>query len=86
MTKKSLLLGAAAGAGAFLLALAPSDTRAQAAATADDPALTPLLAELARQQTQIADNQTKIDDALAAVAEDLRVARIFAGRGGGKAK
>ena len=44
------------------------------------------IAEVAAQQTIIAENQAKIDEKVAAVAEEIRVARIFAGRTGGKAK
>jgi hypothetical protein len=34
----------------------------------------------------IVENQVKIETKLAAAAEDIRVARIFIARGGGKAK
>jgi hypothetical protein len=36
------------------------------------------------QQATITDNQAKIDAKLAAIAENLRLARIYAGRAGGK--
>lgn len=36
------------------------------------------------QQAAIADNQVKIEAKLAAIAENLRVARIYSSRGGGK--
>ena len=76
------LTGAAALAGALLL---PQPSSGQAPATGD-AALTQLLTELTTQQATIADNHTKIDEKLAAIAEDVRVARIFVGRGGGKTK
>jgi hypothetical protein len=41
-----------------------------------------LIKEVQAQQAQIADNQGKIDQKLAEVADSLREARIFAGRGG----
>lgn len=40
--------------------------------------------EVRAQQTAIAENQEKIDAKVATIAESLRVARIFASRGGGK--
>lgn len=70
-------------------AAAPAVTTAAPAApttatTTDDPAITAIVTAIAAQQATIADNQTKLDQKLAAVAEDLRVARIFVGRAGGK--
>ena len=76
------LTGAAALAGALLL---PQPSSGQSPATGD-AALTQLLTEITTQQTTLADNHTKIDEKLAAIAEDVRVARIFVSRGGGKAK
>ena len=76
------LTGAAALAGALLL---PQPSSGQAPATGD-AALTQLLTELTTQQATIADNHTKIDEKLAGIAEDVRLARIFVGRGGGKTK
>jgi phage host-nuclease inhibitor protein Gam len=40
-----------------------------------------LAKEVQSQQTAIAENQTKINEKLAAVAEAIRQARIYAGRG-----
>ena len=40
--------------------------------------------EVQAQQAILADNQTKIDAKLAAIAEQLRVARIYSTRSGGK--
>jgi hypothetical protein len=40
--------------------------------------------EVQAQQAVLADNQAKIDAKLAAIAEQLRVARIYSTRGGGK--
>ena len=72
------LTGAAALAGALLL---PQPSSGQSPATGD-AALTQLLTELTTQQTTIADNHAKIDEKLAGIAEDVRIARIFVGRGG----
>jgi hypothetical protein len=41
---------------------------------------------LKRQQTQLADNQNKIDEKIADLGEAIRVARIFMSRAGGKHK
>ena len=49
--------------------------------TGDEINLTQLLTEVTTQQTTIADNQAKIDAKLATIAENIRQARIFAGRG-----
>jgi hypothetical protein len=68
---------------AFGLTL-PERTSGQAGS--DEAALAALVTEIVAQQTQIADNQAKIDERIATIAEDVRVARIFVARGGGKAK
>lgn len=41
-----------------------------------------LIRDLQAQQTQIIDNQTKIEAKMAELTETMRVARIFAGRAG----
>ena len=41
---------------------------------------------LQRQQTQIVDNQTKLDEKIANLGETIRVARIYMSRAGGKHK
>ncbi|HEV2843129.1 MAG TPA: hypothetical protein VGW39_17550 [Chthoniobacterales bacterium] len=40
--------------------------------------------EVQKQQVAIAENQAKIEAKVAAIAENLRVARIYSGRAGGK--
>ncbi len=81
--KSRILPGFALVAIVFAMGLPPEPTRGQIAA--DDIVLAQLLDEVAKQQAQVVDNQTKIDEKLATIAENLRVARIFVGRGGGKA-
>jgi hypothetical protein len=44
--------------------------------------LAALVKEVRGQQAAIAENQKKIETKLAAVAESIRLARIYAGRGG----
>ena len=85
MKKPPILLaltGAVALAGALLL---PHPSSGQSP-VAGDAALAQLLTEVAAQQTVILENHAKIDEKIAAIGEDVRVARIFVGRGGGKAK
>ncbi len=76
------LTGVCALTGALLL---PQPSSGQAPASGDD-ALAQMLTEVVTQQTTIHENQTKIDEKIAVIAEDIRIARIFVGRGGGKAK
>lgn len=83
MNPKPYLLHAllAVAAGAWLLLPRQSVGQGDADATA----ITALVNEVAAQQATIVENHGKIDEKLAAVAEELRIARIFSGRGGGKA-
>jgi hypothetical protein len=72
--KKLMLLGA--------IALFATSIGAQSPATDDQEKMEALLKEVQAQQLVIADNQAKIDAKLAAVAEAIRVARIYGSRGG----
>ena len=84
--KRSPMLFALTGACALLGALLlPQPSSGQAPASGDE-ALAQMLTEVVNQQTTIHENQTKIDEKIAGIAEDIRIARIFVGRGGGKAK
>ncbi|HEX4631946.1 MAG TPA: hypothetical protein VH188_13390 [Chthoniobacterales bacterium] len=47
----------------------------------DQQQLAALTKEVQGQQTAIADNQKKIDEKLAAIAEAIRLAKIYAARG-----
>jgi hypothetical protein len=60
--------------------LAASASRGQAP-EANDEKLLALVKEVQAQQTQIAENQGKIEAKLAEIAETIRVARIFTSRG-----
>jgi hypothetical protein len=53
-------------------------------AAGEDPVVTAALTEVAAQQALILENQSKIDAKLAGIGENIRVARIFVSRGGGK--
>jgi hypothetical protein len=72
--KKLLLLGA--------LAIFAGTIGAQSPAASDDQQLENLLREVQAQQIQIADNQSKIDEKLVTLGEAIRVAKIYASRGG----
>ncbi len=75
--KKLLLLAALASLAAPLGAQSPAadDTR-------DAKQIEALLKEVQAQQIQIAENQAKIDAKLVALAEAIRIARIYSSRGG----
>jgi hypothetical protein len=65
----------------WIATLSPS--RAQApAGPADVPP--PELKELRLQQTALQENEKKIDEKIAAIAEEIRQARIYVSRGGKK--
>ena len=72
--KKLMLLGA--------LALFAGTIGAQSPAASDDQQLENLLREVQAQQIQIAANQSKIDEKLVTLGEAIRVAKIYASRGG----
>ena len=55
---------------------------AQNSAAENEQRLLALVQQVQAQQTQIAANQDKIDTKLVEVSEAIRLARIFAGRGG----
>ncbi|MGI8437816.1 MAG: hypothetical protein ACR2NX_13095 [Chthoniobacterales bacterium] len=72
--KKIILLG--------LCALFATSLGAQSVAPTDQQQLESLLKEVQVQQTQLAENQTKIDAKLVTLAEAIRIAKIYASRGG----
>jgi len=82
MNPKSLAVVALAGTAFASALLAPLRSSGQAAG--DDPALTAILTAVTAQQATLAENQAKIDLKLAGIGENLRLARIYVGRGGGK--
>lgn len=65
-----------------LLTLLVTSGSAQGPATNNEQRLLALVQEVQAQQNQITSNQDKIDSKLAVVTEAIRIARIFAGRGG----
>jgi hypothetical protein len=67
----------------FSLALLMAAPAAEAPDASQQQVLT-VAKEVQAQQAAIAENQAKMDAKLATIAESLRVARIYATRGGGK--
>ena len=61
--------------------LSSSGFSAEAPADRDDKQVAALVKEVQAQQSAIADNQKKIDEKMTAIAEAVRQARIYAGRG-----
>ena len=78
--KRILLLGL--GAAAFIGALS-SPTASPGQAPGDEQAIAQLVAEVATQQAKIVANQQAMDQKIAAIEENMRLARIFVSRGGG---
>jgi hypothetical protein len=74
LMKKLTLFG-----GLVLLATSIS---AQSPAANEQEEVVAMMKEVQAQQLQIADNQAKIDEKLATLAEAIRVARIYGSRGG----
>ena len=70
-----MILGACAVAATLL---APSTTRGEP----DPKSIAALLQDVQNQQKTITENHAKIDEKLAAVAESLRMAKIYVNRAG----
>ena len=70
----SALIAVCFGAGAFAAEPSKESDR-------DQQQLAALIKEVQGQQTTIADNQKKIDEKLAAIAEAIRQAKIYSSRG-----
>ena len=64
----------------FLLVAAPA-AEAPGASQQEVEQVLAVVKEVQIQQASIAENQTKIDEKLAAIAENMRVARIYSTRG-----
>jgi hypothetical protein len=78
MNFKSLLVPALGAVGLTAAVLMPTHSKAEVGP--DDPAFINLLRDVSAQQTTITDNQKSIDDKIAAIAEDVRLARNFSAR------
>ena len=83
MNKPKTIMLWGAAAVAFIGALSfPAPSSGQA--PGDEQAIAQIVTEIAGQHDKIMANQQAIDLKVAAVAESLRVARIYVSRGGGK--
>jgi hypothetical protein len=83
MMPKPAICTALAAAGLLAVTLFPQPSNGQAAG--DEEAMVgQLLIEVAAQHKVVADNQTKIEEKIALIAEEIRISRIYAGRAGGK--
>ena len=78
-SKRFLLWGLGIAAAAGLL-VSPNTSTGQA--PGDEQAIAQLIAEIAAQQAKLAANQQVIDQKLATIEENMRLARIFVSRGG----
>ena len=76
-----LLTVAPLGVGGFLT---PAGRTQAPAASTNNAALNALLAKVKTQQDQLVANQTKIEAQTAQLKEELRQAKIYAGRGGSR--
>ncbi len=68
--------------GLLALFAATAGAQSPAPANGDQARLEALLREVQAQQTQLAQNQAKIDEKLAILAEAIRIAKIYSSRGG----
>lgn len=82
MKRKILLLSLIGGCA--LTAILFAQDQAADQNEADLKTLNALVQDLESQQKTITDNQTKMEEKMAAIAEELRQARIYSKRGGGK--
>jgi len=85
MKPKRFALTVAGCAALAAAAFFPARSTGQAPG-ADDAQVQQLILDVAAQQKILGENQTKLEEKAAAIAEEVRLARIFAGRAGGKVK
>ncbi|MEA3187081.1 MAG: hypothetical protein QOD99_911 [Chthoniobacter sp.] len=71
-----------AGLAICIAALLPANSNGEATSEAHSIAIA--IQELSAQQKVLVENQAQIDLKIAGIAEDMRVARIFISRSGGK--
>jgi hypothetical protein len=76
----NLLAPAQAAPATRPVGAAPVAPAVAAERAADDAAVAALVAEVVQQQAKIVENQKLIDDKLAVIAENLRLARIYVSR------
>lgn len=80
MNTRSILVGTFAFASVLGALVLP--VQSQTPPDADAAKVAAVIQELQTQQKLLTENQTKIETQVAAVAEEVRLARIFVSRGG----
>jgi hypothetical protein len=85
MQKPRSSIAAVLGAAVMATLLGSPRESAAQASFEESKIIAQLAAEIAAQQAAILENQKMIDAKLAAIAENLRIARIYVSRGGGPA-
>ncbi len=68
----------------FLLAWLAPVPPSRAQDSLESAELRALVADLKAQQAKLVENQNQMEAVVAAIAEELRLARIYSARGGGK--
>lgn len=71
-------------AAVALLAVAVFPQPSNGQAGGEEAVVAQLLGEVTAQHKLLADNQTKIEEKIALIGEEIRISRIYAGRAGGK--
>ncbi len=84
MKSRFLFLTGLAGAVFLALLALPSPSHGDPAA--DLAATTALIDDLTLQQAKLIGNHAKLDAKIGEIAEEVRQARLFVARGGGKSK
>ena len=82
-TRHSIVIAFSAAAVVGIWLSAPEVHSQAPAASVANPAIDAMLVKLKTQQDTMIANQTKIEAQTALLKENLRQAKIFAGRGGG---
>ena len=83
MKPQPAICTALAAAALLAVTVFPQSSNGQAGA-GDEALLGQLLVEVTAQHKILADNQTKIEEKIALIGEEIRISRIYAGRTGGK--
>jgi len=83
MKSKRFLCTAGAAFAVCAMCAVPQASNGQAGRNEEQLAAV-LLGEIVAQQKLVGDNQTKIEEKVALIAEEVRLARIYSGRSGGK--
>lgn len=83
MKPQPAICTALAAAALLAVSVFPSPLNGQAGG-GEEALVGQLLVEVTAQHKLLADNQTKIEEKVALIGEEIRISRIYAGRTGGK--